>query len=725
MCCVTDTVLAAQLLDFSTAEVNMTAISTQSPTSPLPSAQSAPSQSAANFQKVLNSKSTPSPANRPSNRRPLSEVEIVHRDQIMQSVITHTSYPPYVSLNDQEIIERKLWVQLKSTAEAEAQGLISAGETMLRYQVHIDEISMLIDPSNHAGGAPKVATTLRSDGSVKLTPDPRGIGYAPVEMQIAEEVVLGLNWKETDASHTAGYGMPFEARKVILGYALASIGVNSPDDLPGDWYKNKFIQKAISGLAYEGLKGSSVVLNAASYFLKNNVDYPDENTLDVPGQKNIPVAEYTDKQKIRALRHFSVDPLLMERNENKASVLQGVFNILMILDGAGMVADFFEGLAEKSISSELSEESISELAEESFPYSDDGSLAASERIATEGLEPVKTMPDGEKIYAAMSPNGDIQHFKHFRGKIFRAVDAEGQTVGPQFFTRGEEEEFFFKGGPLGGVLDGTEEVSLTAVSKDILEDPQKAAFLQFTLEGKYEEGLKFALDSMGMEFPSEYFEIVEETPGAEAITSRYKNFTDVFHGSNPVIRIPKSTLERLAKSDDGLAKLRSLVVHENNHLEFYRNGLSEVLNNSENEVLSYKSSLNQIEKDINNNYPHIPEPRSLFTEMISLDSYYEKLPKELKALHKDLYNEALALYGEDGAFYSKYAIKDGVLSSEYLDAYMKRAESIFIARGALEPGIVRSMINVYDKAIPTSLKTAESDATIQAYRDILNSLQTV
>ncbi|WP_168157070.1 30S ribosomal protein S16 [Roseibium sp. TrichSKD4] len=781
----------------------------------------------------------------------LTEAQIVQRDQIIQNVIIHTTFPAFVTPRQRQILEDKLHVFLKKTAEREVRGEIPAGATQKLYQRAVIERASVLDPNNPdnfvdfiaAGQPPSNASVSKTDrfwiavetqarslapskgewlegqgnvfqkrkylksgnsvtnffagekdgvpyyglvvydrngrpierynplartvekydqvtggwkvnwhatnvvrnGGIKgladdkasqhtmLTPDPRGEGYEPIELQIANEAILAINWHETENSHTADYGMSIEARKALLGYALAVIGVNSPKDLPEGWYQNKPLLEVLSAAAGKALldaapvfdsegnaTGPSPILDAAEYFLKMNIDYPDEDTLPVKGQENIPVSQYTDIQKIRALRYFAAQPLQMEANQRRETPLQALFDVLMVLDGAGMVFDFFERIGERAVTSSLSEEIISEEAENSIlPGVTGGELEAENSLAVDGLDAIGKTPEGQPIYAAMNSEGEIVYFRQVRGRLFQVVDEEGNNLGSKFLLRTSDGEFLPKVDIIGGVIEeGTAEEAATAIDSEILNSPQKTTFLQFTRQERYAEGLKFALESMGMEYDPEIFQVVDSgEEGAAAVTKKWRGVLD----HRPVIQIPKSTLQRLANDPNGLAELRALLVHELKHYEFFLSGVSDAVGKSENEVLAYYETINKVKIDIENGFEHIPTIKQLFDELTLFDNYFQKMPPAVRELHSDLYKTVVSLYKEGGAYYN-YFIEAGGSASEYLDSFMHRAKTVFTTflrdRTPETSGLIEAIFRIYDDIIPGAAKTEESDMLIQSFREL-------
>lgn len=225
--------------------------------------------------------------------------------------------------------------------------------------------SLYTGPQNNNDDRP-----VRPDArSLIFTPDPRGEGYPSLEKQIAGQMIRQREGQTGGSGFTASYGAPYEARKSLLAYGLSAAGVHDPANLPegGHTQVTALLDKvrgqyAASPQARYDTQGNTrtpslLVVAARDFFdqqINTGAQYKTNTHDDIPGLEGKTLAQYSDRDKVQALRHFAGQPLRTEQNEpTNAELVMKDIGALLMLDGiaaeAGAMAEFF---TEKAVTTE-------------------------------------------------------------------------------------------------------------------------------------------------------------------------------------------------------------------------------------------------------------------------------------------------------------------------------------------------------------------------------------
>ncbi|MCX8956574.1 hypothetical protein EHW65_04545 [Erwinia psidii] len=256
-------------------------------------------------------------------------------------------------------------VQLKLASDAEVKGNI-------RTKRDIPDGYSVTGPGNN-----RTIQFPRVDASkLKFTQDPRGKEYKPLEKQLAGSIIRKQEWHATESDFTASYGTAYDARESILSWGLAAADIHDTDNLPTDWYKDQQVIDNLKSRVQEqysaprqhpvyNARGNSLVpslpVEAGRDFynsqLGNGKEYK-TNTWPVPGLETKPLGQYSDRDKVQALKYFSQQPLQQESNEaSNSDRYMKAIGLLLAFDGlAADVGALGEIFAEGEIKSELEEE---------------------------------------------------------------------------------------------------------------------------------------------------------------------------------------------------------------------------------------------------------------------------------------------------------------------------------------------------------------------------------
>lgn len=177
-----------------------------------------------------------------------------------------------------------------------------------------------------------------------LTQDKRGEGYRSVEEQIAQDIVYSVNWYDDGFEHTASYGKAFDARKILLTYALVLANISDVNQLPDNWYIGKnasylywYLMGKLEEYTYE--YGNNVIVDAARHFYERcNENNPSgkNNKLNINGLKNQEFKDYNDRHKLIFLHYYLEQEIDMElspeTSQERSYKIANALSMFMMID---------------------------------------------------------------------------------------------------------------------------------------------------------------------------------------------------------------------------------------------------------------------------------------------------------------------------------------------------------------------------------------------------------